>query len=168
MMSLKVVKRLKGLFRSESSPRDDVPIIYPYADYVVEGRTNTSKFCYLYMNLSRLDFPADFIESFAALFNPTIIVHEGGYFIEENFTYSKYEDSLERQVPLQKIPYWINMVEITSLLGDIGYDEAAELGAVIRDCWGAKLNRLFPDSGFEALLCLEDDLDEVWVTLCKA
>ncbi len=34
-MSLKVVKRLKGLFRSESSARGDVPIIYPYADYVV-------------------------------------------------------------------------------------------------------------------------------------
>ncbi|MFA0997256.1 hypothetical protein ACDH54_16210, partial [Pseudomonas syringae] len=65
------------------------------------------------------------------------------------------------------IPGWLNMVEITSLLGDIGYDEAAELSAVIRDCWNKKLDRQFPDSGFEARLVLEDDLDEVWVTLCK-
>ncbi|MEE4696567.1 hypothetical protein V2K91_15070 [Pseudomonas alliivorans] len=166
-MSLKILERLKGLFRSETSSSDEVPIIYPYADYVVGDRASTSKFCYLYMSLSRLNFPADVIESFAAIFNPTIFIHEGGYFIEENFTYTNYEDSLERQVPIQKIPYWINMVEITSLLGDIGYDEAAELGAVIRDCWGAKLNRQFPDSGFEALLLLDDELDEVWVTLCS-
>ena len=143
------------------------PVIAPYAHVLAVNKDGISKFCYLYMNLSCLDFPADFIESFAALFNPTIMIHEGGYFIEENFTYAKYEDSLERQVPLQKIPYWINMVEITSLLGDIGYDEAAELGAVICDCWGAKLNRQFPDSGFEALLLLDDELDEVWVTLCS-
>ncbi|NAS96643.1 hypothetical protein CU666_01760 [Pseudomonas syringae pv. actinidifoliorum] len=140
---------------------------YSYKDYLLANKDGLSRFDYFYRVRTSLGLHDDVAMSVVALFNPTLFVHEGGYFVKENFTQDRYDQTVAQGIAPLEIPGWLNMVEITSLLGDIGYDEAAELGAVIRDCWNKKLDRQFPGSGFEARLVLEDDLDEVWVTLCK-
>lgn len=138
-----------------------------YTEYASLNDGKVSRFKYLYMVLDSENIHDDFKCILFGLFNPTIFFLNEGYFIEENFTQDRYDQTVAQGIAPLEIPGWLNMIEITSLLGDVGYDEAAELGALIRDCWNTKLNRQFPDSGFEARLVLEDDLDEVWVTLCK-
>ncbi|WP_122312930.1 hypothetical protein [Pseudomonas coronafaciens] len=146
---------------SDSMPKNS------YEDYLAVNKNGLSRFDYFYMIRVHEGLSDDFVMSFAALFNPTFFCREGEYFVEENYTDLKRKETLLGEVGTLGVAFWVNMVELTSLLGDISYEDAAELGAVIRDCWNTKLNRQFPDSGFEARLILEDDLDEVWVTLCK-
>ncbi|MEE4680137.1 hypothetical protein V2K56_10840 [Pseudomonas alliivorans] len=138
-----------------------------YADYLAVNEEGLSRFDYFYMVREKKDLCGDFIISFAALFNPTLFYKGEGCFVKENYTELKYQEFVGSGLNVVDVPYWVNMVEITSLLGDIGYEDAAEIGAVICKCWNDKLSQQFPDSGSEAILLLEDDLDEVWVTLCR-
>jgi hypothetical protein len=132
-----------------------------------ESGGGLSMFDYFYMVRASGAVHEDFIMSFAAVFNPTIVKQRGGFFVKENFNSKRYEELLEGGVERSDIPYWLNMLELTDFLGDVSYDYAAELGAVVCECWSSKLEKKFPNSGFEARLVLEDELDEVWVTLCK-
>ncbi|MCD5994973.1 hypothetical protein KDX38_15825 [Pseudomonas sp. CDFA 602] len=136
-----------------------------YSDYLSVNEEGLSRFDYFYMVREKKDLCSDFIISFAALLNPTLFYNGEGYFVGGNYTELKYQEFLRSGV--LDVSYWVNMVEITSLLGDISYEDAAELGAVICKCWNDKLVQQFPASGSEAVLLLEDDLDEVWVTLCR-
>ncbi|PCK90714.1 hypothetical protein PsyrCH409_17940 [Pseudomonas viridiflava] len=144
---------------SGSAPKDC------YSDYLAVNEEGLSRFDYFYMVREKKDLCSDFIISFAALFNPTLFYKGGGYFVGENYTELKCQEFLRSG--FLDVSYWVNMVEITSLLGDISYEDAAEIGAVICKCWNDKLDQQFPASGSEAILLLEDDLDEVWVTLCR-
>jgi hypothetical protein len=137
-----------------------------YKSFLGMSSIELSNFDYFYAVRQGLDVHEDFIASFVAIFNPVIIEVNDGLFVKENFTAKQYDDLLGGGVERSEIPYWLNMIELTDLLGEISYDSAAELGQVIRDCWAAKLEKTFPNSGFEARLLLEDDLDEVWVTIC--
>ena len=138
-----------------------------YSDYLAVNEEGLSRFDYFYMVREKKGLCSDFIISFAALFNPTLFYKGGGYFVGENYTELKYHEFMQGGVDALDVSYWVNMVEITSLLGDISYEGAAEIGAVICKCWNDKLVQQFPESGSEAILLLEDDLDEVWVTLCR-
>lgn len=146
---------------SGSAPKDC------YSDYLAVNDEGLSRFDYFYMVREKKDLCGDFIISFAALFNPTLFYKGGGYFVGENYTELKYQEFMQGGVDALDVSYWVNMVEITSLLGDISYEDAAGIGAVICKCWNDKLVQQFPESGSEAILLLEDDLDEVWVTLCR-
>lgn len=138
-----------------------------YKNYLDLNEGKVSKFKYLYMMKESEPLHEDFMMIFASLFNPRIFVRGGGYFLEETFVQSRYDKMVGDGVDLQEVSYWLNMVDLTGLFGDAGYEYAAEIGAVIQDCWNAKLNNQFPDSGFAAQLLLWEDLDEVWVTVCK-
>ncbi|MEE4151891.1 hypothetical protein [Pseudomonas viridiflava] len=138
-----------------------------YADYLSLNKGGVSKFKYLYRTKESRQLHRDFMSIFASLYDPTIFFQEGGYFVAENYSQVRYDEAAAQAENVQEISYWLNMVEITSLFGDISYDEAVKIGGVVCGCWSAKLNLKYPDSGFEARLISDDELDEVWVTLCS-
>lgn len=135
--------------------------------YWVASRNEISRFDYVYMLRDELGIDDDCLAAVVALFDPGIIKYQSGLFVEENFTLRQYEESIENGTDPSKIPYWLNMVELTSFLGDVSYEYAVNVGEVVRCCWASKLEKTYPDSGFEARLLREEELGEVWVTLCK-
>ena len=139
-----------------------------YADYLSLNGGRVSKFKYLYRVKESRQLHDDFMRIFASLYDPTIFFLDGGYFVSENYTQARYDDAVAQTADVSEISYWLNMVEITNLFGDISYGEAIKVGRVVCSCWGVKLNMKFPGSGFEAKLVVDDALDEVWVTLCRA
>lgn len=138
-----------------------------YANYLRLNNGQVSRLSYLNMSKECDQIHKDFMCAFVSLFSPEIINLNGGYFIEVAYTRARHEKMLEDGADSLEIPYWMNIIELTSLLGDVDFDYAVEIGTVMRDCWNARLNKKFPDSGFSAQLVLWEDLDEVWVTLCK-
>lgn len=135
--------------------------------YLVASRDGVSRFEYVYMLREDLGIHDDFLAGVVALFDPEIIEYECGLFIGENFTSRRYEKSLQNGTEPSEVSYWLNMVELTSFLGDVSYEYAVKVGEVVRCCWASKLEKTYPDSGFEARLLREEELGEVWVTLCK-
>jgi len=132
-----------------------------------EGRS-LSKFEYLYMVMRTNTISNDFYLFFSKLFHPTIVVKEGGYFIEENFDNDRYQECIALGQTGSEVASWLNLVEITALFEDMSYEEAGAFSNVISDCWNATLAREFPESGFISKVLFEEELGEVYVTLCSA
>lgn len=132
-----------------------------------EGRS-LSKFEYLYMMMRVDGISNDFYLLFSNLFFPTIVVKGGGYFVEENFDSNRYQEYIAQGQTDSEIASWLNLVEITSLFEGMPYEEAGALSKIISDCWNATLAREFPESGFISKVLFEEELGEVYVTLCSA
>ncbi|WP_040071207.1 hypothetical protein [Pseudomonas batumici] len=132
-----------------------------------EGRS-LSKFEYLYMVMRTSAISNDFYIFFSKLFCPTVVVKGEGYFIEENFDSDRYQECIDQGQTSSEIAGWLNLVEITALFEDMSYEGACALSVIISDCWSVTLAREFPASGFISKVLFEDELGEVYVTLCKA
>ncbi len=132
-----------------------------------EGRS-LSKFEYLYMVMKTGAISNDFYLFFSKLFCPTIVVKGDGYFIEENFDGDRYQEYIAQGQTSAEIADWLNLVEITALFEDMSYEDASALSVIISDCWNATLAREFPESGFVSKVLFEEELGEVYVSLCKA
>jgi len=132
-----------------------------------EGRS-LSKFEYLYMVMRTNAISNDFYLFFSKLFHPTIVVKGGGYFIEENFDSDRYQECIAQGQTGSEIASWLNLVEITAFFEDMSYEEAGAFSNVVSDCWNATLAREFPESGFISKVLFEEELGEVYVTLCSA
>lgn len=139
-----------------------------YEDYLAFNPKGTlSKFGYVWLVIQGGEITHDFLMCFTGFFNPEIFQRDGEFFVRENFEESRYQEYLDRGESAVNSSYWLNLVEVTSFFEALSFEEARTLADAIASCWIAKLNRTFPNSGFTAKVLLEEEFDEVYVTLCK-
>lgn len=163
----------KGVFKVKvgdgSWVNDDQGCAQGYSGFLADnGGRGLSKFEYLYMVMKTNTISSDFYLFFTKLFHPTIAVKGESYFIEENFDSDRYQECIAQGQASSEIAGWLNLVEITAFFEDMSYEEAGALANVVSDCWNATLVRAFPESGFISKVLFEEELGEVYVTLCKA
>jgi hypothetical protein len=104
----------------------------------------------------------DLLIAVMELLNPTLINHEGSYFIKTRFDKSTYDDWKKEAVEKKEVEKVMNHIHVTSIFQNQDLDiEVAELAAIlITNCW----NREFENLSLEASV-IGDSIEDLAVTL---
>ncbi|MGL4316606.1 MAG: hypothetical protein ACRCTL_08330 [Pseudomonas sp.] len=133
---------------------------------VANKERNVSGFDYLQAVYKSQNLPADFALWFSKLLRPDFQLLGGMAFVIELFDDARYQELLGSGQRPDQAQYWLNLLEITGLFDNLSSDQAALLADNIAESWNAALTRQFGAESALARVVIDDDTDEIFVTVC--
>ncbi|MWL88867.1 hypothetical protein [Cupriavidus sp. SW-Y-13] len=141
---------------------------WTYEDYVKANPDKKfSRFDYLHAISTQLDFQHELYLTFAELFHPKFLVIDNEIFVEELFSQEEYDKYREQGRTTASIQPWMNLIEITALFNFIEPDAARKIADLICESWNCKIKTEFGFDAASAQIKIEDDFDEIYVTIGK-
>ncbi len=119
------------------------PTLLP--DYAAWAAVNPGISLHLYVSLA---VQLDYFFATGSIFWPQFIRHEGGLFLAEGFSVTNFETWLSRPTDLNPIERVMNhryMRDLLRSLDDAPWPILISAGALVEECWEARLNQLCPD-----------------------
>ncbi|WJN58224.1 hypothetical protein [Pseudomonas sp. SO81] len=126
---------------------------------------NVSGIDYLHAIYTSQDLPADFVLWFSKLFKPDFKLLGGMAFVAELFDEARYQGLLGNGQRPDQAQYWSNLLEITGLFDNLTVDQAYPLAERIAESWNLTLTNQFGVEQALARVIVDDDSEEVFVTI---
>jgi hypothetical protein len=126
---------------------------------------NVSGLDYLHTVYKSHDLPADFVLWLSKLFKPDFVLLGGMAFVAELFDEARYQELLGNGQRPDQAQYWLNLLEITGLFGNLTVDQASTLAERIAKGWNLVLSNQFGTEQALARAIVDGDTDEVFVTI---
>jgi hypothetical protein len=112
--------------------------------------------------------PADFSVCMAKLYWPEFRVVDDVVYVAENFDAEHYRALVSDHASPAKKQFWMNLIEVTGLFANLSFNEACIVANALVGSWNAKLSAEFGPAHAKARMVLDEDIDEVFVTLGDA
>lgn len=127
----------------------------------------TSGLDYLHAVYQLQPLPFDFLLQYAQLLYPTLRLVYGRIFIDSQFNTDRYQELCQTTGSLKDAQYWMNLLEITGIFGDLQTEQATYLGEMIACSWNTKISAEL-DSRCTYAQCITDkETGEVFLTIVQ-
>ncbi|RMO90280.1 hypothetical protein ALQ32_100940 [Pseudomonas syringae pv. tagetis] len=142
------------------------PKIFDFQSFRAANTKHTvTGFDYVHAIYHTQHLPSDFALWMARLYWPEFKVVDECVFIVDNFDESYYQSLLKTPNSKEKNQFWMNLLEITGLFGNLTTQEAADVANALAASWNAKLASELGSSFAQARALVDDEAGEVFVTI---
>jgi hypothetical protein len=138
---------------------------WSYEDFVKANNERFSALDFIHAVSTKVALPSDFALCIGRLFAPRLVVFDNVIVAAYWFDEARYQEYRKSGMKPAQAQAWINMVELTNIFHGISLEVARELAASIAELWGERIGKNFPNSGTKVSVLIEDDADEVFVTI---
>lgn len=126
---------------------------------------NVSGLDYLHAVYKSQNLPADFVLWLSKLFKPDFKLLGSLAFVTELFDDARYQELLGNGQRPDQAQYWMNLLEITGMFDNLTVNQASTLAERIAESWNLALTNQFGVEQALARVIVDDDTDEVFVTI---
>jgi hypothetical protein len=138
---------------------------WKYDDFVKANNGKFSALDFIHAVFAKVALPQDLALCIGHLFAPQLVIFDTIIVAAEWFDETRYRDYRSTGMKLDQAQAWINMVELTGIFHGISFDKAKDLAVLISGLWNERIKQEFPNESTRASVILEEDSDEVFVTI---
>jgi hypothetical protein len=140
---------------------------WKYDEFVKANNGKFSALDFIHAVSANVALPQDFALCMGHLFAPQMAIFDGVIVIVDWFDEAKNQEYRRNGMCPEEAQAWVNMVELTDILQGISFDNAKILAAFIAGVWDERIGQAFPNETARANVILEEDSDEVFITIGK-
>jgi hypothetical protein len=138
---------------------------WKYDDFVKANGGKFSALDFIHAVSVKVVLPQDFVLCMGRLFAPQMAMFDDVVVIVDWFDEERYQVYRSNGMNQEQAQAWTNMVELTDIFQGIFFEKAKELAVFIAVLWSERIRQIFPNDPTRASIILDEDLDEVFVTI---
>lgn len=140
---------------------------WKYDDFVKANNGKFSPLDFIHAVTGNVALPQDFSVCIGHLLAPRMIMFDHVVVAAEWFDEARYQEYRRSGMKPDQAQAWVNMVELTDIFQGISFEKAKELAALIVDLWDDRIRKNFPNEAIGSSVIVDEESDEVFVTIGK-